>query len=432
MSESTLTQHLAQAQARVAKLHQRAGYSLLYQQGLLPDAFEELHTALEELRVAEEELRAQNEELSLTRRRVEVERQRYQYLFEFAPDGYLVTDAEGNILEANRAASQLVNIAPHFLRRRPLASLVHPEDLHEFHTRLATLQSAPSLQTPQEWTLRLRRRASAPFHAALTIAQARPFQESVMLRWMVRDITDRKQAEEERLALAKQQATLAEAEVRRQKITSILETITDMFVTLDPQWRFTYLNASAARLCRAANKAPKKLLGRVIWEVFPTALGTAFQTEALRAAETGQMTEFEEYSHGLGRWLQVRVFPSETGVVAFAQDVTARKEAEAALQASYEKERRISGILQNLLLRTVPPDAFPHLTLETFYQAVSGEAQIGGDFFDVFTLGAGRVALVVGDVSGKGLAAAELTAESNMPCGPFCGKWRCLLRRWHG
>mgnify|MGYP000465743314 CR=1 FL=1 len=67
---------------------------------MMLEALEELQTSLEELRVAEEELKQQHEELALARATAEAERLRYHDLFEFAPDGYLVTDGIGNIREA--------------------------------------------------------------------------------------------------------------------------------------------------------------------------------------------------------------------------------------------------------------------------------------------------------------------------------------------
>ena len=363
------------AQTRMANLRQRAGYSLLHQQGLLPD------------------------------------------LFEYAPDGYLISDMTGRILEANHAAAQLFGLSALHLQTLPLSDLVEPEDLPEFQARLAALQSGTPLQTKNCWTPRFLRRSPVthqivPFHAAATIAPVRlsPL-EAPTVRWTVRDITHRKQAEEERLTRATQQAAHDESEAPKRQNSTLLDTNTGTFITLDSAWRLTYLNASAGAMCRAVGKDPETLLGRVIWDELPTAMGTGFQTDALRAVATSRMTEFEEYSQGLGRWLHVRISPSDCGVVAYSRDITRSKEAEAAVQATYEKERRISGILENLLLRTTTPNDFPHLSVETFYQAAPGEARIGGDFFDVFTLGEGRVALVVGDVPGNGLAAAELTAE---------------------
>src|SRR5687767_7619557 len=66
------------------------------------ETLEDLKVALEELRVAQEELRQQNEELASAHIELDRERQRYQELFEFAPNPYLVTDHLGIILQANR------------------------------------------------------------------------------------------------------------------------------------------------------------------------------------------------------------------------------------------------------------------------------------------------------------------------------------------
>jgi PAS domain-containing protein len=67
---------------------------------VLPDILDDLHTALEEMHVAEEEQHQQHEALAAARLTAEAERQRYQEIFDFAPDGYLVTDADGIIQEA--------------------------------------------------------------------------------------------------------------------------------------------------------------------------------------------------------------------------------------------------------------------------------------------------------------------------------------------
>lgn len=69
---------------------------------------DELSLAFEELHVAEEELHVQTEELSSSRALLEAERLRYRTLFEHAPVAYVITDREGVIRDANRAASGLL------------------------------------------------------------------------------------------------------------------------------------------------------------------------------------------------------------------------------------------------------------------------------------------------------------------------------------
>ena len=106
-------------------------------------------------------------------------------------------------------------------------------------------------------------------------------------------------------------------------------------------------------------------------------------------------------------------------------DVSARKQAEAErdlarreaemraqeLAEVYEREHRIAEALQRSLLIQPPPEALIGLEVETVYQPAWDEAEVGGDYYDIFSLENGRVALVVGDVSGKGLEAASRTAE---------------------
>ena len=78
------------------------------------------------------------------------------------------------------------------------------------------------------------------------------------------------------------------------------------------------------------------------------------------------------------------------------------------------REHRIATELQDALQPTVP-DHVPGLSIGKFIRPALDEAAIGGDFFDVFPLDSELYALIVGDVSGKGLAAAgQLAMVRNM------------------
>jgi len=92
MDVDIFTQQLKVMHRRLNALYHGVGNPVQVQPDLLSVAFKELGTASEELQIAIEELQQQNEELAFAQAAAEAERQRYQELFEFAPDGYLVTD----------------------------------------------------------------------------------------------------------------------------------------------------------------------------------------------------------------------------------------------------------------------------------------------------------------------------------------------------
>lgn len=74
----------------------------------------------------------------------------------------------------------------------------------------------------------------------------------------------------------------------------------------------------------------------------------------------------------------------------------------------FAAEHRIAERLQEALLTT--PSSVRGVDFSHLYRSATVSTRVGGDFFDVFELAHGRVGVVVGDVSGKGLEAAVLTS----------------------
>lgn len=109
---------------------------------------------------------------------------------------------------------------------------------------------------------------------------------------------------------------------------------------------------------------------------------------------------------------------SDSYIVLAFEDITERRRAEQELQAEHERvvqelarERRITSVLQRPLLLETPEDAFPGLQVATLFWPASDEAEVGGDFHDAFALSDGRLAFVIGDATGSGLAAAARAVE---------------------
>ncbi|MDQ0991721.1 SpoIIE family protein phosphatase [Streptomyces sp. V3I7] len=100
----------------------------------------------------------------------------------------------------------------------------------------------------------------------------------------------------------------------------------------------------------------------------------------------------------------------DAGVLVFAADVTDHAEAAERLRASERRQRETAVTLQRSLLpqELEQPD---DLRIAATYQPGGTEAAVGGDWYDVITLGGGRTALVIGDVMGRGVRAAAVMGQ---------------------
>lgn len=149
----------------------------------------ELGTALEELRVAGEELTTQSDQLAASAEAIDAERERYAELFEFAPDAYVETDGLGKIVEANQAAAHLLGVVPRHLRGKLLVSFVATEE--RSHLR-QVLRDAAEVPVDRELVFRMVARDEREVVVGVTVArQLHPSTESLQLRWLLRDITER-------------------------------------------------------------------------------------------------------------------------------------------------------------------------------------------------------------------------------------------------
>ena len=95
--------------------------------------------------------------------------------------------------------------------------------------------------------------------------------------------------------------------------------------------------------------------------------------------------------------------------VSLVETVAAQTRTAAEAARLRLREHNIATQLQEALKPTLP-GTVPGLALRKYSEAALDEAEVGGDFYDVFSVEKGRTALVVGDLSGKGLAAAVQVA----------------------
>ncbi|MCL2552908.1 MAG: SpoIIE family protein phosphatase [Actinomycetia bacterium] len=102
--------------------------------------------------------------------------------------------------------------------------------------------------------------------------------------------------------------------------------------------------------------------------------------------------------------------PERRGVLMFAADVTDQVQSAERLRESERRLHETAVTLQRSLLpqELEQPD---DLRVAATYQPGGTDAAVGGDWYDVITLGAGRTALVIGDVMGRGVRAAAVMGQ---------------------
>lgn len=197
---------------------------------------------------------------------------------------------------------------------------------------------------------------------------------------------------------------LLEEEARRlaERLRSTLESITDGFLVIDADWRFSFLNTQAERLL---GRSREELLGKVVWDAFPEAAGSTFQAQYQRAVEENAAVHFQEYFPPLDRWFDVSAYPGEDGLAVYFRDQTDRRRLEEQLQRSQRLEsigQLTGGIAHdfNNLLTVILgnadllADTLPDVKHQALAQMIAGAAQRGAELTQRLLAFARRQALV--------------------------------------
>ncbi|MBI2234508.1 MAG: response regulator [Micavibrio aeruginosavorus] len=130
---------------------------------------------------------------------------------------------------------------------------------------------------------------------------------------------------------------------------NVLESLTEAFVALDPEWRYIYVNAHAEKILRMPRAV---LLGKSLWDSFPDISGSSFDMKCRRAMVERVSIRMEMFHKTIGVWLEINVFPLQCGGLGFAfHDISTRKRVDAIIEGQRQAlELSVGGApLENIL-----------------------------------------------------------------------------------
>ncbi len=312
-------------------------------------------------------------ELEIGQRSLGGDLDRYRELFDFAPDGYFVTDANGDITNANRAATLMFGSQP---IGQNLEKFVYPSYREQFQQLLGQLQRGQNIKSLD---FRMQFPTEQPFDASFTIISIRASVDGrvIGMRWWIQDITQRKQEVEKlqqshqrleirvaemnaKLNLMDRQIRVEREEQRRisrnlmrneAKLRAMMQHSSDIVNILDID---TTINYCSPALFQTLGYMPEDVIGKKFVRFIHSEDLPIFQDFLAQSVDNLSVSIpiVMRHKHINGDWIYLESVccnllqdSNVQGLVINSRDITERKRTEAALQ---ESELRLAAIASSM------------------------------------------------------------------------------------
>ena len=280
-----------------------------------------------ELYEERQKLNAEIEQKQRLQKELESSEEKYRTVADFAYDWEYWINPEGRFVYVSPSCQRVTGYKPTEFVVNPnlLLDIMLDEDrlIFKRHDGLH-LSNADS---HKEWAIDFRilhKNGEIKWIAHASQAVYDNEQQFLGMRASNRDITERKYLERER----------AKAE---EKSTTILESISDAFFSIDNNMVVTYFNQAAGV---ALGRRREEVIGNMLFDVFPEASGSIFEQNYTRSLKEKIPLSFETYfgTPPYENWYEVRTYPDQNGISVFFQIITERKRLE---EERLEMERKL-------------------------------------------------------------------------------------------
>jgi PAS domain S-box-containing protein len=308
----------------------------------------------------------------------------------------VVIDSSGQIRLVNAQTETMFGYPRQQLLGRDAGILV-PERFRHHHALYREAYAADVRMRLAGQELYGLRRDGVEFPVEISLSRVRTA-EGLLISAAVRDVSNRKSAEQ-----------------RIRELARLVESSQDAVLTKTPDGTITYWNAAATRLY---GYEATEAIGKHVSMLAPPDRVQEIDTLLARLRRGERIDNFatvRRTKSGVLLDVDILIWPilDRDGTVVSActisRDITERRRAEAEAARRYEQQKHVALTLQKALMGTV--GEVPGVQSASRYLPATQGEGVGGDWFDVIPLGAGRIGVLIGDVMGRGLEAAIVMGQ---------------------
>ncbi|AMM51936.1 hypothetical protein TH61_13125 [Rufibacter sp. DG15C] len=243
-----------------------------------------------------------NTELKESRLKLQESEQKFKALFENNPDIIFLENTQGELTDVNIKFCEILEIDKEQVLGKKMVDFLPPD--------IASLESSSFQEALTDKTVNFIQDWLTKTGEVLTFEVERiPIKighKIVGVQTIAVDITTKVRAYET-------------IQNQAHKLNVTLESITDAFLTVDKNWRITYLNNEAESVLPFNRE---KDIGVSIWDIFPEEVGGESYTHYQNAVATGQTANFITHLKEYGKWFRVKAYPYEDGLSIYFDDIT--------------------------------------------------------------------------------------------------------------